>query len=98
MEITGYQTADGAWISAQHVTSDTEGKNIVKKSAEPVSAVRVQVEAATKVGENFVLAAQPDIYLRELQVQLKEERGEDACLMTICIACRELGQSRKKRR
>ena len=44
------------------------------------------------------LAAQPDIYLRELQVQLKEERGEDACLMTICIACRELGQSRKKRR
>jgi transposase len=44
------------------------------------------------------LAAQPDIYLRELQVQLKEERGEDVCLMTICNACRELEQSRKKRR
>jgi transposase len=44
------------------------------------------------------LTAQPDIYLRELQVQLKEERGEDACLMTICTACRKLGHSRKKRR
>ena len=44
------------------------------------------------------LAAQPDIYLRELQVQLKKEQGEDVCLMTICAACRELGQSRKKRR
>ena len=44
------------------------------------------------------LAARPDMYLRELQVLLKGERGEDACLMTICNACRELGQSRKKRR
>ena len=44
------------------------------------------------------LADQPDIYLRELQVQLKEERGEDVCAMTICNACRELEQSRKKRR
>jgi transposase len=44
------------------------------------------------------LAVQPDIYLRELQVQLKEERGEDVCLMTICNACRALEQSRKKRR
>lgn len=44
------------------------------------------------------IAARPDIYLRELQAELKEERGEDACLATICNACRELEQSRKKRR
>lgn len=44
------------------------------------------------------LADQPDLYLRELQAQLKEERGEDVCIMTICNACRELEQSRKKRR
>ena len=44
------------------------------------------------------VAAEPDIYLRELQVQLKKERGEDVCLTTICAACRELGLSRKKRR
>lgn len=44
------------------------------------------------------LAAQPDIYLRELQAQLKAERGIEVCLQTISNACQALGQSRKKRR
>jgi transposase len=44
------------------------------------------------------ISARPDIYLRELQAELKQERGEDVCLMTICNACRALEQSRKKRR
>lgn len=43
------------------------------------------------------LADRPDIYLRELQTELKSERGYDVCLTTICNACRELEQSRKKR-
>jgi transposase len=44
------------------------------------------------------IAARPDIYLRELRADLKAERGIDVCLTTICNACRELEQSRKKRR
>jgi transposase len=44
------------------------------------------------------ITARPDIYLRELQSDLKQERGEDVCLMTICNACAALEQSRKKRR
>lgn len=44
------------------------------------------------------IAARPDIYLRELQAELKEERGDEVCLMTICNACQALEQSRKKRR
>lgn len=44
------------------------------------------------------IAAQPDIYLRELQAALKRERGEDASLGTLCSACQALEQSRKKRR
>ena len=44
------------------------------------------------------LAARPDIYLRELQEELKRERGVEVCLMSICNACRALEQSRKKRR
>ena len=44
------------------------------------------------------IAARPDIYLRELQVELAQERGERVCLTTICSACRVLDQSRKKRR
>ena len=44
------------------------------------------------------ITARPDIYLRELQAELKAERGEDVCLTTICNACRALEQTRKKRR
>ena len=44
------------------------------------------------------ITARPDIYLRELQADLKKERGVEVCLMTICNACRALEQSRKKRR
>jgi transposase len=44
------------------------------------------------------VAARPDIYLRELQADLKRELGEKACLQTLCAACRELERTRKKRR
>lgn len=44
------------------------------------------------------IAERPDIYLRELQAALKQERGEVVCLMTICNACQALEQTRKKRR
>ncbi len=47
---------------------------------------------------DWLIAAQPDIYLREWQAELKRERGEEACLGTICAACRALERSRKKRR
>jgi transposase len=40
----------------------------------------------------------PDVYLRELQAALKEERGEVVCLQTICNACRAVERTRKKRR
>ena len=44
------------------------------------------------------IAAHPDIYLRELRVDLKIERGHEASLGTICTACQAMDQSRKKRR
>jgi hypothetical protein len=44
------------------------------------------------------VAERPDVYLRELQAELKSERGESVCLQTICNACRALEQTRKKRR
>lgn len=44
------------------------------------------------------ITARPDIYLRELQADLKQEHGETVCLTTICNACQALDQSRKKRR
>jgi transposase len=44
------------------------------------------------------IRAKPDIYLRELQAELKAERDIEVCLTTICNACRALKLSRKKRR
>jgi transposase len=44
------------------------------------------------------IAERPDIYLRELQADLKAEWGEEVCLQTICNACRALERTRKKRR
>lgn len=44
------------------------------------------------------IAERPDVYLRELQSELKFERGETVCLQTICNACCALEQTRKKRR
>jgi transposase len=44
------------------------------------------------------LQQRPDMYLRELQAELKQELGEKVCLQTICNACRALERTRKKRR
>jgi transposase len=44
------------------------------------------------------ITARPDVYLRELQAELKAEQGEEVCLMTICNACSALELTRKKRR
>jgi transposase len=44
------------------------------------------------------IAARPDIYLRELQAELKQELGQQASLQTICTACWALKQPLKKRR
>jgi len=42
--------------------------------------------------------AAPDIYLHELQADLKSELGETASLSLLCVACRKLERTRKKRR
>lgn len=44
------------------------------------------------------ITSRPDIYLREIQADLKEELDVDASLQTICRACRAGGHTRKKRR
>ena len=43
------------------------------------------------------IAAKPDIYLRELQADLKSELGETASLGLLCAACGQLERTRKKR-
>lgn len=44
------------------------------------------------------LDQQPDIYLREIQADLKSELGVEVSLWTIGHACGAVGRTRKKRR
>ena len=44
------------------------------------------------------ISTRPDIYLREIQADLRSELDVDVSLWTICAACRALKLTRKKRR
>jgi leucyl-tRNA synthetase len=74
MEITGYQKADGAWVSAGDVTDD-DNKAVVKGTREEVKPVKVPADQAVKKGENFVLAAQPEIKLDSRAHKMSKSRG-----------------------
>jgi len=75
MELTGYQTADGGWVSAALVTSNEEGHSVVKGSGQPVTAVRVPAEQTQKSGESFVLSADPSVRLESRAHKMSKSRG-----------------------
>ncbi|MBL9124113.1 MAG: leucine--tRNA ligase, partial [Planctomycetaceae bacterium] len=64
-EFTGFQRADGAWVSA----------NAPEAKAPGVVAVKVAPEDALKQGEGFVLAAQPEIRLDSRAHKMSKARG-----------------------
>ena len=59
MELTGYQTSDGAWASAAEIDSSDETNLLLKPNLQPVKATRVPFEMAEKTGEAFVLKGRP---------------------------------------
>jgi len=76
-------------------------KPVVKALQAHISAIPAEMRADSVFFFEMTWAVRTpsgDIYLRELQAELKLERGEEACLGTICAACRALELSRKKRR
>ncbi|HTU25545.1 MAG TPA: leucine--tRNA ligase [Pirellulales bacterium] len=75
MEITGYQAADGRWVSAELVTAGADGKPIVKTSGEAVSAVRVAPEQAKKEGDKLTLAADGGVRLESRAHKMSKSRG-----------------------
>jgi leucyl-tRNA synthetase len=75
MELTGYQTESGQWLSAAQVVSDDDGKAVQETTGESVSAVRVNPTHAQKQGESFVLAEQPDVRLESRAYKMSKSRG-----------------------
>jgi leucyl-tRNA synthetase len=75
IEMTGYQDASGAWVSAQLVAAGADGKAVLKSTGEPVEAVRVDPAQAEKLGESFVLSADSLIRLESRAQKMSKSRG-----------------------
>jgi leucyl-tRNA synthetase len=75
MEYVGYQRDDGTWISAPFVATNADGKPVVARTGELVTAVKVAPEQAQKHGEGFVLAADPTIRLESRAFKMSKSRG-----------------------
>ncbi len=75
LELSGFQTADGQWVSYEHVTADDEGQVIHKQDGQPLSQVRLDEEQAEKQGEFFVLKSNPQIRVEGRAYKMSKSRG-----------------------
>ncbi|HEV3023655.1 MAG TPA: leucine--tRNA ligase, partial [Pirellulales bacterium] len=75
IEFTGFQQADGRWVSAQHVAEDAEGKPVHKTTGEALRLVVIEPGAAEKQGEHFVLKADSSIRLESRAHKMSKSRG-----------------------
>ena len=74
MEITGYTTTDGHWVSASDVKT-FDGKTTSKATGAEVKATRVAAADAEKQGEAFVLKADRAIRLESRAYKMSKSRG-----------------------
>ena len=75
MELTGYQQSDGGWVSAEQVLTNENGEAISKTTTSVLNRVRVASERAEKLGDSFVLKAQPNIKLESRAHKMSKSRG-----------------------
>ncbi len=75
MELTGYQQADGSWISASQVDTTSGSEPRVKGTSETVKPVRIAFDQATKSGESFVLKSDPAVRLESRAYKMSKSRG-----------------------
>jgi leucyl-tRNA synthetase len=76
-ELTGYQGQGGQFISANQVTDgpDQGPAFVLKKSGEPVTAVKLAADQVAKQGNDFVLAGEPNITVESRAYKMSKSRG-----------------------
>src|SRR6056297_1280509 len=74
VELTGFQDAEGKFISAVEVRRNVDG-DYVSSAGQPVTSVRVEEADVEKRGEGFVLAAQPEIRIESRSFKMSKSRG-----------------------
>ncbi|MCE9606530.1 MAG: leucine--tRNA ligase [Planctomycetia bacterium] len=75
LEITGYQTSTGAWVSAKDAKEGDDEKPVDRRTGEPLKSVSVPAVDTKKDGESFVLAADPSIRLDSRSYKMSKSRG-----------------------
>jgi len=77
VELTGFQTADGAWVSSKAVeeSDDSETKWIEKSTGTPVSLLSLESDQVQKQGEDFTLVDDPTIFVNSRAYKMSKSRG-----------------------
>jgi leucyl-tRNA synthetase len=75
MEYTGYQDAQGQWVSPSQVTRDAEGQWVLKADQTPVVTKRLDAAEVTKEGEQFVLLENPTVSVDSRSYKMSKSRG-----------------------
>lgn len=75
MEYTGFQTEDGAWVSAREVDVDKQGAATLKSNGTPVTPIKVPAKDIGKSGENYTLATNPEIVVLGKSEKMSKSRG-----------------------
>jgi leucyl-tRNA synthetase len=74
IEFTGYQRADGSWVSADEVEDADDGSPRTR-DGQLVTPVKLEPAQARKQGEGFVLADRPEIRLVSRAFKMSKSRG-----------------------
>ncbi len=75
VEITGYQDAEGRWVSADLVASDDEDRPVHKQTGQELRAVKIDPQQAEKRQNRFVLKEHPEIRLESRAYKMSKSRG-----------------------
>lgn len=75
VETTGFQLADGNWVSCDQVTTNAAGATIDRGTEQEVSSVRLDEHDIEKRGESFVLKADNSIKLDSRAYKMSKSRG-----------------------
>ncbi|UUO05407.1 leucine--tRNA ligase [Blastopirellula sp. J2-11] len=75
LEYTGFQTADGRWVSHNKTKTDAAGERIDAKTSEPVAAVKLEAEAVEKQGDSFVLKTDVKVKIDARAMKMSKSRG-----------------------
>jgi leucyl-tRNA synthetase len=75
MEYTGYQRADGSWVTSAEATDDDEGNAVHKKTGEKLATVRLAADAIEKKGDAFILKENPAIRIESRAYKMSKSRG-----------------------